>query len=251
MEKRLLKENYVISTNIPVATKFKALSNIAVIPARYGSKRIPQKNFKFLGGKPLLAYTIEQALRSRYLQLIVISTDFADIEQFLHGYDRSKILLHMRPEVLAGDLVTTEEVLLNVLDQEWAKGVEYIVTLPPTTPFRSAETIDKCIELFLNKKADSVLAISRAKIRMGPFDPQTQKFSLAMKNPPSKMSEWPLTFFDNSSVYVTKSIVLREKKFILGQKNYAVETDKIQGHDINDPVDWAFAESLIEKGFVK
>jgi CMP-N-acetylneuraminic acid synthetase len=86
---------------------------------------------------------------------------------------------------------------------------------------------------------------------MGPFDPQTQKFSLAMKNPPSKMSEWPLTFFDNSSVYVTKSIVLREKKFILGQKNYAVETDKIQGHDINDPVDWAFAESLIEKGFVK
>jgi CMP-N-acetylneuraminic acid synthetase len=227
------------------------VNNIAVIPARYGSKRIPQKNFKILGGKPLLSYTIEQALKSRYLQQIVISTDFADIGRFLHGYDQSKITTHMRPEDLAGDLVTTEDVLLNVLDQEWAKGVEYIVTLPPTAPFRSAETIDKCIELFLSKKADSVLAVSRAKIRMGSFDPQTQEFSYTMKNPPSKMSEWPLTCYDNSSVYITKSVVLRQKKFILGQNSYAVETDKIQGHDINDPVDWAFAESLIEKGFVK
>jgi CMP-N-acetylneuraminic acid synthetase len=114
-----------------------------------------------------------------------------------------------------------------------------------------AETIDKCIGLFLNKKADSVLAVGRAKIRIGSFDPQTLEFSFAMKNPPSKMSQWPPTFFDNSSIYITKSSVLKQKKFILGQKNYAVETDKIQGHDINDPVDWAFAESLIEKGFVK
>lgn len=227
------------------------VNNIAIIPARYGSKRIPQKNFKILGGKPLIAYTIEQALRSRYLQQIVISTDFADIDQFLHGYDRSRIITHIRPEALAGDLVTTEEVLLSVLDQEWAKEVEYIVTLPPTTPFRSAETIDKCIELFLSKKADSVLTVSRAKIRMGSFDPQTLEFSFLMKNPPPKMSEWPLTYYDNSSVYVTKSSVLRQNKFILGQKNYAVETDKIQGHDINDPLDWGFAESLIEKGFVK
>ena len=227
------------------------MNNIAVILARYNSKRIPQKNFKILGGKPLITYTIEQALRSRYIQQIVISTDFADIDQFLYGYDRSRIITHIRSEALAGDLVTTEEVLLNVLDQEWAKEVEYIVTLPPTTPFRSAETIDRCIELFLNKKADSVLAVSRAKMRIGSFDSQTLKFSFAMKNPPSKMSEWPLTIFDNSSVYITKSSVLRQKKFILGKNNYAVETDKIQGHDINDPIDWAFAESLIEKGFVK
>lgn len=225
--------------------------NIAIIPARYGSKRIPQKNFKVLGGKPLIAYTLEQALKSRHLQQIVISTDFTDIDRFLLDYDRSKIITHIRPVALAGDLATTEDVLLNVLDQEWAKEVEYIVTLPPTTPFRSAETIDKCIELFLSKKADSVLAVSRAKIRMGSFDPRTQEFSFTMKTPPSKMSEWPLTYFDNSSVYVTKSTVLRQKKFILGQKTFAIETDKIQGHDINDPVDWAFAESLIEKGFVK
>lgn len=227
------------------------ISNLAIIPARYGSKRILQKNFKILGGKPLIAYTIEQALKSQYIQQIVISTDFVDVDQFLYKYDRSKIIAHIRPEALAGDLVITEEVLLNVLDQEWAKDVEYIVTLPPTAPFRLAETVDKCIELFLSNKADSVLAVSQAKIRIGHFDSQTMEFSFAMKNPPSKMNEWPPTFFDNSSVYVTKSSVLRQKKFIMGQKNYAIETDRIQGHDINDPVDWAFAESLIEKGFVK
>lgn len=226
------------------------IKNIAIIPARYGSRRVPHKNFKSLGGKPLLTYTIEQALKSQYLQQIVVSTDFAGIDQFLKGYD-GKIITHIRPAVLAGDLVTTEDVLLNVLDQGWARGVEYVVTLPPTTPFRSAETIDKCIELFLSKKADSVLAVSRAKIRIGSFDPKTLQFSFAVENPPSKMSEWPLTFFDNSSVYITKSNILRQKRFILGQKNYAVETDRIQGHDINDPVDWAVAESLIEKGFVK
>lgn len=227
------------------------IRNIAIIPARYGSKRIPHKNFKILGGKPLLAYTLEQAIKSRFIQKIVISTDYEDIEPLIGGHDRSKIFIHRRSKALAGDLVTTEEVLLDVLDQELALGAEYIVTLPPTTPFRSAETIDKCIELFLSRKADSVLAISRAKIRQGSFDPSTQKFSFKMKNPPSKMSEWPLTYFDNSSVYVTKNIVLRQKKFILGQKNYGFEIDKIQGHDINDPVDWAFAEALIEKGFIK
>jgi CMP-N,N'-diacetyllegionaminic acid synthase len=225
--------------------------NIAIIPARHGSKRISHKNFKMLGGKPLVAYTLEQAIKSRFIQKIIISTDYEDIEQLIGGYDRSRIFIHRRSKALAGDLVTTEEVLLNILDQEWARGVEYIVTLPPTTPFRSADTIDKCIELFLSKKADSVLAISGAKIRQGSFDPQTLKFSFEIKNPPSNMSEWPLTFFDNSSVYVTKSSVLRKKKFILGEKNYAFETDKIQGHDINDPVDWALAEALIEKGFIK
>ena len=237
--------------NRPKEEKKHMVANIAVIPARYGSKRIPHKNFKILSKKPLLTYTIEEAMKSKYIQRIIISTDYGDIDQFLQGYDRCKIAAHMREKALAGDLVTTESVLLDVLDQEWAKGVEYIVTLPPTTPFRSAETIDKCIELFLSKKADSVLAFSQAKIRQGSFDPQTQKFSFKMKDPPSKMSEWPLTYFDNSSVYVTKSLIIREKRFILGEKNYAIETDIIQGHDINDPVDWAFAEALIEKGFIK
>jgi len=197
-----------------------------------------------------LAYTIEQALKSSYIQRIVISTDYSEIDQIIDGFNQNRITIHVRPKALAGDLITTEEVLLNVLDQEWARGVEYIVTLPPTAPFRSAETIDKCIELFLSKKADSVLTISRAKIRLGSFAPQSLQFSFDMKNPPSQMAEWPLTSFDNSSVYVTRCSVLRRKKFILGEKNYALETDKIQGHDINDPVDWAVAEALIEKGFV-
>jgi CMP-N,N'-diacetyllegionaminic acid synthase len=226
------------------------LKNIAVIPARSGSKRIPLKNFKILGGKPLIAYTIEEALKSRHIQRIVISTDYGDIDQFLQHYDRSKLKIHRRPEALAGDLVTTEEVLLHILGQDWAVGVEYIVTLPPTTPFRSAKTIDGCIELFLNKKADSVLSISGEKIRAGSYDPHTRRFAFKMKKPPSKMSEWPFTYFDNSSVYVTKAEVLRQQKFIIGPITYGYEIDKIEGFDINEPFDWAIAAKLIYERYL-
>lgn len=224
--------------------------NVAIIPARYGSKRVPNKNFKLLGNKPLLAYTIEEALKCSGLDRIIISTDHPNIHPFLHGFDPDRLVAHQRHSDLAGDLVTTEDVLVDVLDQEWAAGAEYVVTLPPTTPFRSARTIEMCVDLFVGQQADSVLAISCGKIRMGSFDPETRAFSLDLENPPAKMAEWPLTHFDNSSVYVTKSSVLRETRFILGKRNFAVVTDRVEGHDINDPVDWAIAEALIEKGFV-
>ena len=224
--------------------------NLAVIPARYSSKRVPNKNFRRLGNKPLVAYTIEQALKCSRLDRIVVSTDHPDISSVIQGFDENRVIAHVRPPNFAGDLVTTEEVLLDVLDQKWAEGTEYVVTLPPTTPFRSAQTIEMCVELFLSRQADSVLAVSGRKIRMGSFDPVTQAFSFAMNNPPAKMADWPVTYFDNSSVYVTNSSVLRQTGFILGERNFAVVTDHVQGHDINDPMDWAIAEALIEKGFV-
>ena len=227
------------------------MKNIAIIPARYGSKRIPQKNLKLLGGKPLLLYTVEQALKSQYIQQIVISTDIPGINELLKVLDQNRIRVHQRPASLAGDLTSTEEVLLGVLDQDWAKGTDYVVTLLPTSPFRSAGTIDRCIEFFLKKQADSVLTISRSKLKIGVFDPETKAFSLLIKNPPARMSEWPLTSWDNPAVYVTRVDVLREKKFILGKNTFALEIDKVEGYDINDLIDWAFAESLIEKGFVK
>jgi N-acylneuraminate cytidylyltransferase len=227
------------------------MSSIAIIPARYGSKRVPNKNFRQLGGKPLLTYTVEQALACATLRRIVISTDHPDIHSVLDGFDPDRVIAHQRHPDLGGDRITTEAVLLEVLDQDWAAKTDFVVTLPPTAPFRSARTIDACIELFVSRDADSVLAVSARKIRMGSFDSETQAFAFTLERPPVNMAHWPLTYFDNSSVYVTKSSVLRETGFILGTRNFAVVTDHIEGHDINDPLDWAMAEAMIEKGFVE
>lgn len=130
---------------------------MAIIPARGGSKRLPRKNVLSLNGKPLIAWTIEAAQKSKYIDTVFVSTDdpeIADVSQKF-GVD----VPELRPEKLASDTATTESVLFYTLNK-FGSDVDIIVILQPTSPLRTAQHIDEALELFIKKEAFSVVSVT-------------------------------------------------------------------------------------------
>jgi len=136
---------------------------LGLVPARGASKRIPNKNLKELCGKPLIAYTIETAKKSKYLDRIITSTESEEIAAIARSYGSE--VPFMRPHELAGDDITDFPVFIHALS--WLKDHEdyipdIIVQLRPTSPLRTAEHIDQAIELLhAHPEADSVRTVAQ------------------------------------------------------------------------------------------
>ena len=147
----------------------------AIIPARGGSKEIPRKNIVKIAGKPLIAYSIEQALASKYLDGVFVSTEDDEISGISSHYGASII---QRPVKLSRDDSSTIDVLKHAVDQmgkALQMNVDQIVCLQPTTPTRKTEDIDKAIELFFDEKADSVVSVIKSPHSFNPFCPKMFK----------------------------------------------------------------------------
>jgi len=133
---------------------------IAIIPARGGSKGIPRKNVRLLAGKPLIAYTIEAALKAKTIDQVIVSTDDKEIASISEEWGAKVI---QRPAELAGDLASSETALLHALQklsEEGAPQAELLVFLQCTSPFTSAEDIDGTVKTLIDKNADTALAVT-------------------------------------------------------------------------------------------
>jgi CMP-N-acetylneuraminic acid synthetase len=128
---------------------------IAIIPARGGSKRVPKKNIKELKGKPLIEWTLDAAYNSKLLDEVIVSTDDKDIEEFIK---RGEVVVR-RPDYLAQDWSRSVDVVLDAL--KWKDNC-VAVCLQPTSPFRTAEDIDKAINLYNTRRCESVIAVVEA-----------------------------------------------------------------------------------------
>ncbi len=130
---------------------------LAMIPARKGSKRLPNKNMMKLCGKPLIDYTIQEAKKSKYINQIMINTDDKEIIKLYKG---KGVIIYERPRKLRGDNITAEQLIDDVKGKIYFK---IIVLLQPTSPLRTVEDIDKCIEMLLNEDTqfDSVISVER------------------------------------------------------------------------------------------
>ncbi len=137
---------------------------LAVIPARGGSKSIPKKNIKILAGRPLIAWSIEEAKKSKFITRLVVSTDDPEIANLASALGAEVPFL--RPEKISGDLSTDVEFLehaLNFLRVKENYKPDIVIRLPPTSPLREARHIDKGIETLLSiPEADSVRPITKA-----------------------------------------------------------------------------------------
>jgi CMP-N,N'-diacetyllegionaminic acid synthase len=133
---------------------------LAVIPARGGSRGLPRKNVRRIAGKPMIAYTIEAALASRRLDQVLVSTDDEEIAQIARRYGAAVPFL--RPAELAGDDTATPPVVEHAVRHVEATGagVEIVVTLQPTSPFRDATLIDQAIELRERARAESAVTVA-------------------------------------------------------------------------------------------
>jgi CMP-N-acetylneuraminic acid synthetase len=135
-------------------------SLIAVIPARGGGKRLPGKNLINLGGKPLIAWTIEAALGCSFIDEVMVTTDDAEIAEVSKRYGAN--VPFMRPVELSGDTATTFDAIKHTIDfyrTEFLKEFDYIVLLQPTSPLRDSVDITEAIELLEKKNADAIISV--------------------------------------------------------------------------------------------
>lgn len=224
---------------------------VCVIPARGGSKGVPRKNIKQLAGKPLIAYTIEQALQSQYIDRIIVSTEdmkIADISK-RHGAE----VPFIRPVELAGDQVATVDVLIhaiNWLEEEEKYEFGIFVLLHTTTPLRSVQDIDACIRLLMDTKADNVFSVTEA--HRNPYFNMVEinkqgLVKLVKEGSFSTRQSAPPVYDLNASIYVWwKDVLKKEKKvFLAGSKIYTMPKER--SVDIDDDFDFRIAEYLVKK----
>lgn len=222
------------------------MSYIAIIPARGGSKRLPGKNIKLFGNHPLIAYSIERALRSSYISEVYVSTDDDEIAGIAKYYGASVI---MRPETLSSDTSTTSSALTHTLQQIIRGGFnpKGIVTLQATNPLRDAGLIDACINVFEENETDidSLITVSENKHKLGRlnngfYEPATYK-------PEQRSQDMEVLYFENGQLYITKPEVLLDDN-IFGKRVFTYITQGLYTTvDIDTIEDFEIGEILLEK----
>ena len=232
-------------------------SIVALIPARAGSKRVPDKNIKVLAGHPLMAYTISCALQSRIFSAVVVSTDSQHYAEVSRHYGAEVPFL--RPDEFAGDLSPDIEWVEFTLDELRRAGREYdcFSLLRPTSPFRQPATIVRAWKEFLAEDGvDSLRAVEKARQhpgkmwvvrgrRMHPLLPLTPE------NQPWHSSQYqslPEVYVQNASLEIGRTQVVFEGRTIAGNVLLPFFTQGYEGFDLNQPHDWRLAEELAANG---
>ena len=202
---------------------------LGITPARGGSKGIPRKNLRTLAGKPLLAWTVETAKSSRLLDRYVVSTEDAEIAETAR---RCGAEVLDRPEELAGDEASTLSVLQHVLTKIPA---DVVVLLQATCPVRDPGLVDRCIERFFEKKADSLATGFICKYTE--YGKERQERT---------RQEIPGFFYDDGNVYIMKADGIR-KGDRFGARMERVILDREQNIDIDEEFDHWLAEQVLTK----
>ena len=148
---------------------------LAIIPARGGSKRLPRKNLLDLCGKPLIAWSIESALKSKYISKVIVSSDDEEILQISLNFGATVI---KRPDELASDTATTFDAIEHTIKS--LEKYDYVVLLQPTSPLRDEKHIDKAIELLEEKDADAIISV--CEVEHSPLWCNTLDENLNMSN---------------------------------------------------------------------
>ncbi|EJD6508751.1 MULTISPECIES: cytidylyltransferase domain-containing protein [Providencia] len=222
---------------------------MAFIPARGGSKRLPHKNILPLAGQPLISWSIEAAQNSQYIDDIFVSTDDADIAEVSTSYGVK--IPELRPSHLATDEASTESVITYTLDK-FGKDIDIIVLLQPTSPLRNAQHIDTALEMYIEKNAFSIVSVTPCE--HSPLWANTLPKNHSMGNfirPESlKRSQELNTFYRiNGAIYIFDAKKLMEYGEIrYTPESYAFIMDPIHSVDIDQSIDFSFAELLIHQG---
>ncbi|RHX78275.1 acylneuraminate cytidylyltransferase family protein [Leptospira yasudae] len=223
---------------------------LAVIPARGGSKRLPGKNIRILGNKPLIAWSIEVVKQVPEICDILISTDDEKIADVAKNY--GGFVPWLRPENLATDTASSIDVVLHALDwyEREKQEVDGVLLLQPTSPFRTLESIQKGIEIFRkNNKDVTVLGVSPAdphpmwcfKLEKGELKPFQEDGGLHIRS-----QDLPPAYFVNGSFYLTPKSHLKEKKSLYTKTILPLIAEcEEESVDIDTESDWISAETIL------
>jgi len=235
----------------------KPSSIIALIPARSGSKRVPDKNIRPLGGHPLIAYAISAALQSEVFTDVVVSTDSEHYAEIARSYGAEAPFL--RPDLLAGEVSPDIEWIEHALMELKRRSRQYdcFSILRPTSPFRQPETIRRAWQAFLAEEGvDSLRAVEKCREHPGKMWVLRGKRMLPLLPIGPVELPWhstpyqglPEVYIQNASLEIAWTRVVFEGRTIAGNVVMPFFTEGYEGFDVNRPYDWQLAEELVRTG---
>ena len=224
---------------------------LALILARGGSKRIPKKNIRFLGDKPLISWSIDAAKSLPEICEIMVSTDDIEIKTIAEKF--GAYVPWLRPYELASDISSSADAALHALDwYEDAHGlVDGVLLLQPTSPFRTQQTIKEGIALFLGSNLSAVIGVSPThshpkwtfRIKDGVLSPFLKEHELSTRSQDLE----PVYIVNGSFYLVTGKDLRKYKSFFIKESIPLVINSKIESLDIDTEQDWEFAEYYLNK----
>jgi len=228
---------------------------VALIPARAGSKRVPDKNIRRLAGHPLIAYSIAAALQSKIFKAVIVSTDsdrYADIAEH-YGAE----VPFLRPAKIAGDTSPDIEWVAYTLDRLRKNGREFdcFSILRPTSPFRLPGTIQRAWDEFQAQEGvDSLRAVEKCQQHPGKMwvvrgNRMMPLLSIGPAEQPWHSSQYPSlpeVYVQNASLEIAKTRVVFKEKTIAGNVLMPFFTKNYEGFDVNSDYDWNLAEHLVK-----
>ncbi|MFC4636292.1 cytidylyltransferase domain-containing protein [Dokdonia ponticola] len=226
---------------------------LGVIPARGGSKGIPHKNRKLLGGRPLMQYTIEAALASKEISAVIFSSEDQQLRTLAKELGVS--VPFVRPDHLATDSSGSLEVVQHAIKEMEKLGEVYdaVCLLQVTTPFRTSEEIDIAIRRFREAKTDALISVQEVPHQYNPHwvfettDTDHLKIATGEKEIIKRRQELPPAYIRDGGIYITKTSVLIEKQSFFGDSVSYVHSDKTRYVNIDTMDDWEKAESIIKE----
>jgi len=226
---------------------------LAVIPARGGSKGIPSKNIKVLHGKPLIAWSIDEGKKSKYIDKLIVSTDSEKIAEVAKKYGAE--VPFMRPAELASDTATSISVMFHALDflEEQNEKYDYVIMLEPTSPLRTVEDIDIALErLADNKSAKAIVGVAKLEaghpefnvtIKEGGFIKPFLGGDVVIVKRRQDLDD---IYFFEGTVYISDVDTLRQKKTFYHELTLAHIVEKYKSFEIDEEMDLIIIEALMK-----
>lgn len=224
---------------------------LVIIPARGGSKGILYKNVISFAGKPLIAWTIESAIKSGCIDRVIISTDDEKIAEISRKFGAE--VPFFRPPELSGDDIGTLPVLTHAL--KWLEEndnyiPDYMMLLQPTSPLRNTEDIKESVKIAKEKNADSVISVCETKAH--PYILKTVspdgKLTDFITKPSETLPRQKLSkvYVLNGAIYLVRNDVFREKETFYTDKTYALLMPQERSVDIDTELDLKIGEFIFQ-----
>lgn len=231
---------------------------VALIPARSGSKRIPEKNVKLFFGHPLIAYTINSAIESGIFDKVYVATDSFEYAEISKSYGAE--VPDLRPASISQSNSPDIEWVRWILEKQVVQDdIEYFCILRPTSPFRTSETIRRAWTLFnANVEFDTLRAVELCLQHPGKMWRKsglslTPLLPFDLNGVPwhsNQYSALPEIFVQNACIEFSKIHFPLNRNSITGDRIMAFETEGLEGHDLNTEEDWKLAIDYVNSGRV-
>ncbi|MBU3101680.1 MULTISPECIES: acylneuraminate cytidylyltransferase family protein [Clostridium] len=223
---------------------------LAIIPARGGSKSIPNKNIMSICGKPLIAYTIDAGKKSKYIDEIIVSTDSDVIKVIAEQYGAKVPFL--RPEELSNDTSKSIDVVIHAINFYKKNDVsyDYVILLQPTSPLRTFEHLDNAIEKLIESNSTSLVSVCEADenpVLMRRIENEKLKEVISFEGTNLRRQDLPTFYKFNGALYINSNDMLINKRKFVDENTVPYVMDKESSIDIDTMLDARLVELIIKE----